>query len=395
MALHVRYAGEPDQGSAFGLAGREPQAVPGHTEGAGLHHAHDRQVATSGFCNRALLPTSRGFDTFYGFYSGAQGYFNHSGDSPHAYDFRDTTKSSGPPEGTTSTELHTARAQRIIREHGDHHRPFFLYMAYQNAHARRLKPLRAMWNRYCSHVQNETRRIHCAMVAAMDESIGNITDTLEAEITVDPQWGAPPTTHCAARKRPLWEGGTRSFTLLAGPTLRHSNVTYDGLIHAVDWYPTLVQAAGGAPPRGLDGQAMWSSLQIRGPSLRNKMIYNIDDKHRRSALRWGQWKLLKGQPASKKLGWYPPASLLERGIPWEEVPRRRVPRGNCLTFKPTLKNVTTSTETGVTVGWCVSSSETCRRYTAQSCVLMWRRHAQTRGDPRWTGGVYSPGWCDL
>ena len=32
-----------------------------------------------GFCSWSLTPTRRGFDSFYGFYSGANGYFNHSG----------------------------------------------------------------------------------------------------------------------------------------------------------------------------------------------------------------------------------------------------------------------------------------------------------------------------
>ena len=36
---------------------------------------------------------------------------------------------------------------------------------------------------YCSHVKNEARRIHCAMVAAMDESIGKIMDTLASEVS--------------------------------------------------------------------------------------------------------------------------------------------------------------------------------------------------------------------
>ncbi|KAK7452851.1 hypothetical protein BaRGS_00039675 [Batillaria attramentaria] len=358
-----------------------------------------------GFCNRALLPTSRGFDTFYGFYSGAQGYFNHSGDSPHAYDFRDNDEVVWSARGHYSTELHTARAQRIIREHGDHHRPFFLYMAYQNAHAPFEAP-QSYVDRYCSHVQNETRRIHCAMVAAMDESIGNITDTLEAEGYTNntiilflsdnggPTVGGSSNYPLRGQKASLWEGGTRSFTLLAGPTLRHSNVTYDGLIHAVDWYPTLVQAAGGAPPRGLDGQAMWSSLQIRGPSLRNKMIYNIDDKHRRSALRWGQWKLLKGQPASKKLGWYPPASLLERGIPWEEVPRRRVPRWQLFDIQADPEerhNVYRNRRNRRVVRLL---KRDLRRYTRKLRPYV-EAPRSDRGNPRWTGGVYSPGWCDL
>ena len=54
-----------------------------------------------------------------------------------------------------------------------------------------------------------------------------------------------------------------------------------GLVHAVDWYPTLVQAAGGSPPPGLDGIAMWHQLRDNLPSPRSEFIYNIDDKNRR------------------------------------------------------------------------------------------------------------------
>ncbi len=30
-----------------------------------------------GYCNEKYLPTSRGFDTFYGFYNGGEGYYDH------------------------------------------------------------------------------------------------------------------------------------------------------------------------------------------------------------------------------------------------------------------------------------------------------------------------------
>ena len=57
-----------------------------------------------------------------------------------------------------------------------------------------------------------------------------------------------------------------------------------GLVHAVDWYPTLVQAAGGSIPPGMDGMAMWQHLRHNLPSPRTEFIYNIDDKNRRSAI---------------------------------------------------------------------------------------------------------------
>lgn len=62
-----------------------------------------------------------------------------------------------------------------------------------------------------------------------------------------------------------------------------SFVCVTGLFHAVDWYPTLVTAAGGSPPAGQDGIAMWQELLTNTPTptSRDEFVYNIDDKNRR------------------------------------------------------------------------------------------------------------------
>ena len=111
-------------------------------------------------------------------------YRHLAGSNRFTYDFRDNDEVVWSARGHYSTELHTARAQRIIREHDKaSQKPFFLYMAYQNAHAP-FEAKQSYVDQYCSHVVNETRRIHCGMVAAMDESIGNITQTLDEEVTI-------------------------------------------------------------------------------------------------------------------------------------------------------------------------------------------------------------------
>ncbi|KAK7090394.1 arylsulfatase B-like [Littorina saxatilis] len=293
-----------------------------------------------GFCDWSLTPTRRGFDSFYGFFSGAQGYFNHSGNGDHAYDFRDNDEIVWSARGHYSTELHTARAQSIIRNSSASNTPFFLYMAYQNAHAP-WEVKQDYVDRYCSHVTNDTRRLHCGMVAAMDESIGNITQTLQDEGVYDntivvfmsdnggPIGGSAFNWPLRGQKATLWEGGVRSYTVIDSPLItQQPGQGYDGLFHAVDWYPTLVTAAGGSPPAGQDGIAMWQELLTNTPTptSRDEFVYNIDDKNRRAALRWNKWKLTQGKPGRKYNGWYPPPSLLRQGEAWEEVKGRTLNR---------------------------------------------------------------------
>ena len=50
-----------------------------------------------------------------------------------SFDFRDNGRIAWENEGYYSTELHTTRVQDIIRERNK--KPFFIYMAYQNAHS--------------------------------------------------------------------------------------------------------------------------------------------------------------------------------------------------------------------------------------------------------------------
>ena len=46
-------------------------------------------------------------------------------------------------------------------------------------------------------------------------------------------------------KKTVFEGGIRSYTIVKAKDMAATNTTYPGLVYAVDWYPTLVKAAGG------------------------------------------------------------------------------------------------------------------------------------------------------
>lgn len=175
--------------------------------------------------------------------------------------------------------------------------------------------------RYCSHIQDSNRRAKCGMIAILDEAVGNITDSLQSRgmlnntlllFTTD---NGGPINHGAnnwplrGSKGTLWEGGTRAAAFLHAPMLLNkTGYLYDGMIHAVDWLPTLVEAAGGDAVTGLDGVSQWKHL-VQGlvPSARAEFVYNIDELSNSSAFRQGRFKLIQGDPGNPS-GWYPPPS---------------------------------------------------------------------------------------
>jgi arylsulfatase A-like enzyme len=66
----------------------------------------------------------------------------------------------------------------------------------------------------------------------------------------------------------------------------------DGIIHAVDIYPTLAALAGAstAKCKPLDGVNVWDIIAERKPSPRREFIYNVEPF--RGGIRQGDWKLI-------------------------------------------------------------------------------------------------------
>jgi len=92
-------------------------------------------------------------------------------------------------------------------------------------------------------------------------------------------------------KGSLFEGATRVCALANWPGHIKAQ-TVDGLIHAVDVYPTLAALAGAstAKCKPLDGVNVWDTLAEGKPSPRSEFVYNIEPF--RAALRQGDWKII-------------------------------------------------------------------------------------------------------
>jgi hypothetical protein len=79
--------------------------------------------------------------------------------------------------------------------------------------------------------------------------------------------------------RTFCRGGCRANGFIHSPLLKTTGYEYRGLLHVVDWLPTMVSLAGGDPnvhPGSLDGYDVWEAITTNGPSPRTELLHNID-----------------------------------------------------------------------------------------------------------------------
>lgn len=109
-------------------------------------------------------------------------------------------------------------------------------------------------------------------------------------------------------KKTHFEGGIRVLGLLWTSDLPHKGEIYTGLMHAVDWLPTIASYCN-ISTNGtfkLDGVDMWDSIVNNKPSPRNKIVHNIlqhtvdkgtmEEVSPACIYRYDNWKLIAGFP---------------------------------------------------------------------------------------------------
>ena len=155
-----------------------------------------------GFRSHGLTAIGRGYDTWLGYYHMAEDYFTHkqnvklSGDCCPgcAGEYLDFSNSSAEDEvnhpltdkgGVYSAYVFAAEAQRLMRRHVSVYagRPFFAYLPFQSVHGPEEVPesFKELYNQSGSehYIATESRRTHQGMVTALDEAVGNLTDTFK------------------------------------------------------------------------------------------------------------------------------------------------------------------------------------------------------------------------
>eukprot|EP01084_Bolivina_argentea_P022811 42424_1 len=313
-----------------------------------------------GFYKRKYTPQERGFDHFYGYYTGNEEYWNHTspcwncgnytaidlGYHNLTTDVYDLNKG-----GIYSTNLFSQHAVQVIKQFGEDHvntadaTQLFLYLPFEAVHGA------ASCNPDCANpygdllqapdyyinqqmqVNNTNRRIYAGMLGALDDAIKNITKALkdigiwnDTLFIFSTDNGAPcghfngtamSNYPLRGGKGTLWEGGVKGagfvYTPLfeAFPNKYKSGYRYKGLMHVTDWYPTLAGMINANIDKlsDLDGYNMWKALINNETSTRTEILLNIDPlKNNNSGLISGKWKLLQNMNGAQ---WCPLYSATE------------------------------------------------------------------------------------
>ncbi|PVD33860.1 hypothetical protein C0Q70_05121 [Pomacea canaliculata] len=187
-------------------------------------------------------------------------------------------------------------------------------------------------------------------------------------------------------KTTFWEGGTRGVAFVwSRNLLERTGYTNHEMIHAVDWFPTILHLAGLRPDSNIDGVNQWEMLRTGAPSSRTEFVYNIDTIMNSSAIRYGDYKLLTGSPGTIN-DWYP--------IPTQD---NTISRTKEETWKPQLYNIRNDPQERNDLAQKQPEilkfmMNRLSRWMA-SGVKPQTSPVDPRSNPRNWGGVWTPGWC--
>ncbi|MEM9079213.1 MAG: sulfatase [Verrucomicrobiota bacterium] len=275
-----------------------------------------------------VLPTSNGFDHYYGIpYSNDMNHPDNSGKPKMGAEgmdtlwidpestltkwqtplLQDTTIIELPVDQRTITRRCTDHAITFIKNH--RHSPFFLYLPYSMPHIPLYLPDEL-------HHPNP-KKAYPLVIQHIDEQIGRITQTLKDEnltqktILIFTSDNGPwliykhhggSAGHLRQGKSTNFEGGQRVPCIMWAPGLIPPNTTCPDLIAAFDLLPSLATLTK-TPlqlPAPIDGTDQSPAILGTAPSSRRNFIYYNAWAGIASGIRLDNWKFLQVQPRKNK-----------------------------------------------------------------------------------------------
>lgn len=260
-------------------------------------------------------PNAHGFDEFFGFLAGALDYYSHIfywGEKNGINPFHDLWHNQHEVwwNGRYLTELITEKAVEFIEASAD--RPFFLYLPYNAPHW----PMHAP-KEYIDRFPGlpPDRRIMAAMIAAMDDGVGEIVKALQRigkyddtvfffssdngpsteqrnwlDGTEDLYYGGSAGIF-RGHKYSLFEGGVREPAILSYPAKIAGGQVCDEPGFMLDVLPTLAKLAEAELPasRPSDGYDILPMATAGATSPHKQIFWEYNGQ---LAVRQGQWKLV-------------------------------------------------------------------------------------------------------
>lgn len=245
---------------------------------------------------KAYQPNARGFDVQYGHFFGSIDYFDHSRNGQLDW-YRNGILLK---EDGYSTHLIANEACRII-ETNNKNKPLFLYIPFNGVHAPYQVP-----EQYTKQYQNikGNRQKLAGMLSAVDEAIGKIIIAIDKAgmrentlIIFSSDNGAPPpgdNTPLRDFKATVYEGGIKGAAFVNWPGQVPAGIHITEPMHIVDWYPTLINLAGGKikQSNNIDGKDVWPMITQNKKSPHDAILTVSNRGPVISALRMDNWKLI-------------------------------------------------------------------------------------------------------
>jgi len=259
-------------------------------------------------------PNAHGFDEFFGFMAGCVDYYSHifywgqGGGVNPVHDLWHNEQEVWS-NGRYLTELITEKAVEFVKKVDE---PFFLYVPYNAPHY----PMHAP-QKYLDRFPNlpPEKRIMAAMIAAVDDGVGEITrgcpentviffssdngPSRETRNWLDGTEGAYPGGSAdgfRGEKFSLFDGGTHMPAIMSGQGIPKGQVC-EKVGAMMDIFPTFLEMAGGRVPGMIDGSNILPMLND-APSPHERLFW---DYGKQLAVRHGKWKLvLNGRSEGEK-----------------------------------------------------------------------------------------------
>ncbi len=258
----------------------------------------------------ATAPTGHGFNSFYGFHSGCVDYYSHRyyWGEPRVPNYHDLYRNRTEifDDGRYLTERIAEEAVDFIGRNRSG--PFFGYVAFNAPHY----PMHAP-EKYKARFPDlpDERRTYAAMIAAVDDGIGQIHRALEASgaaentllfligdngATTEKRAGLNGNFATAGNngvfkgfKFSLFDGGMHVPGFVSWPArIRQGGWTQE-LAMSMDILPTVCRAAGVPVPPAVDGSDILATIVENAPSPHRALYWSQGGQ---LATRRGPWKLV-------------------------------------------------------------------------------------------------------